>query len=142
MQRSEAGDVPAVLQVDLQQNTADEEREIIASVRRRSTWARLRRQHVAMASLIVIILFVLAAIFAPVLAPHDPNFQFDNGLSASGAPLGSSAQFPLGTDNLGRCILSRLLYGSRLSLGTTVVAAGLILMLNLLLVYRTLSGAP
>ena len=59
----------------------------------------------------VVIIFVLAAIFAPVLAPHDPLL-----VDVSIKLKNPSAAYPLGTDQLGRCILSRLLWGSRYSL--------------------------
>ena len=68
-------------------------------------------------------LIISAAIFAPLIAPHDPNFQFrGEGLTKSGDPLGPSAKFPLGTDKLGRDELSRLLYGARTSLTVGIVA--------------------
>jgi dipeptide transport system permease protein len=60
---------------------------------------------------------VVAALLAPWLAPHDPIAQFrDNMLTPPVWQAGGLAQFPLGTDELGRCILSRLLYGARISL--------------------------
>lgn len=59
----------------------------------------------------VVVLFALAAIFAPVLAPHDPLY-----VDVSIKLQGPSLAYPLGTDQLGRCILSRLLWGSRYSL--------------------------
>ena len=59
----------------------------------------------------VVIIFALAAIFAPVLAPHDPLL-----VDVSIKLKNPSAVYPLGTDQLGRCILSRLLWGSRYSL--------------------------
>lgn len=64
----------------------------------------------------------LVAVLAPYLAPHDPNTQFGDGISLIGAPLGHTAKFPLGTDFEGRDVLSRLLYGARLSL--TISLAG------------------
>ena len=61
--------------------------------------------------LIVVVIFALAAVFAPVLAPHDP-LLVDVTIKLNGPSLA----YPLGTDQLGRCILSRLLWGSRYSL--------------------------
>lgn len=61
----------------------------------------------------VVALFTAAAAAAPVLAPHDPE-----RVSASHRLEGPSARYPLGTDHLGRCVLSRLLHGARWSLGT------------------------
>ena len=67
--------------------------------------------------LLIIIGFALIGLIGPWLAPHDPA-AIDPAHSFA-AP---SWQHPLGTDNLGRCLLSRLLYGTSLSLGTAVVA--------------------
>lgn len=64
------------------------------------------------------------ALFAPWLAPHDPQEQ--DLLSTLLPPMwsaGGDAAYPLGTDTLGRCILSRLLYGARIALYVGVVAA-------------------
>jgi len=60
---------------------------------------------------------VAGAVFAPWLAPHDPVQQFRDQLLAPPVwQVGGFASFPLGTDELGRCILSRLLFGARVSL--------------------------
>jgi peptide/nickel transport system permease protein len=73
---------------------------------------------------LVLLLLAVAAIFAPLLAPHDPLAQ---DLLASYLPPFWSSQadalYPLGTDSLGRDILSRLLYGARIALIVAVVAA-------------------
>lgn len=69
-------------------------------------------------SLIVSIVFI--AVFAPFIAPHDP-FQVD--LTQKLQP--ASFNYPLGTDHLGRCILSRLIYGSRVSLFIALVVGTL-----------------
>lgn len=71
---------------------------------------QFRRSRHAVVSLFVLLLFFIAAIGAPVLAPHDP-IQFD--LINSLAPM--SLDHPLGTDELGRDMLSRMLYGSRIT---------------------------
>jgi peptide/nickel transport system permease protein len=65
----------------------------------------------AVAGLSLIALFLLAALFAPLLAPNEPD-QID--ILAKYLPPGGD--FPLGTDGLGRCVLSRLLYGARISM--------------------------
>lgn len=65
---------------------------------------------------------VLAAVLAPVIAPHPPNQQFSSGLRANGAPVGPSAMFLLGTDALGRDELSRLLWGLRKTLEISLTA--------------------
>ena len=71
----------------------------------------------------MVVLILVAAILAPVLAPHDPDQQFRReGLNAHGDPIGPSPGFPLGTDLLGRDELSRLLFGARSSLTVGIVA--------------------
>ena len=83
-------------------------------------WARLRRDRVAMVSLVVIGLIVLMAIAAPVAAMitgHPVNEQYRTiGLTPDGLPRGPSSEFWLGTDDLGRDILVRIAYGARISL--------------------------
>jgi peptide/nickel transport system permease protein len=84
-------------------------------VKSRSTFQiavrRLRKHKAAMVSLAVIILLILMAIFAPFLAPYDPNTQDLAGIYAPPGP-----QHVLGQDDLGRDLLSRIIYGSRVSL--------------------------
>jgi peptide/nickel transport system permease protein len=67
--------------------------------------------------LLVLILFVLIAIFAPWLAPHAPDLTLGMSWDLPGA------NALLGTDNLGRDLLSRLIWGTRVSLGVTALAA-------------------
>lgn len=65
----------------------------------------------------VLFLLILCAIFAPVLAPHDPEaVDLSLYLMPPAWMEGGSISYPLGTDSLGRCILSRIIYGSRISL--------------------------
>ncbi len=61
-------------------------------------------------------LAIVAAITAPVLAPHDPTEQAVRGKFAKPAIVGGNTDYVLGGDNLGRDIFSRILYGSRASL--------------------------
>jgi peptide/nickel transport system permease protein len=95
----------------------------------RGYWARVGRQvsrdPVTIACAAILILIVLAAIFAPYLAPADPNkTSMINRLKPFGY-----RNYLLGSDELGRDMLSRLLYGGRLSLlmGVTPVAAALLI---------------
>jgi dipeptide transport system permease protein len=71
----------------------------------------------ALIAFFVFVAVVLGAVLAPWLAPHDPVQQFRDHLLTPPMwqPTGL-AQFPLGTDELGRCLLSRLLHGARISL--------------------------
>ncbi len=76
----------------------------------------LARHKVSTAAALVVLAMIVAAVFAPWLAPHGPNIQFDNGLTNSGLPVPPGRVFPLGTDLMGRDLLSRMLYGARTSL--------------------------
>ncbi|CAA9242502.1 MAG: Dipeptide transport system permease protein DppC [uncultured Corynebacteriales bacterium] len=94
---------------------------------------RLRRNPVAILGAVLVLLFVLVAIFAPWLAPHDPQEQLLLGEVRPGFVPGPREGFPLGVDSLGRDELSRLLYGSRQSLLVGIVSTLLGLSLGLLL---------
>jgi peptide/nickel transport system permease protein len=85
---------------------------------------QLFRRPLALVGLIVIAVIVIAAIFAPFIAPFDPADQMFDGLTLEGAPLPPGGKFLLGTDLLGRDLFSRLLYGARTSLIVGVVANG------------------
>ena len=85
-------------------------------------WRRFRRDRLAVGALVTILLLVGVALAAPWLAPYDPAEQFFNGLTLEGAPLPPSARFWLGTDLLGRDLLSRLIFGARTSLMIGVAA--------------------
>lgn len=87
------------------------------------TWARLARDPAAWISGVLIAALVGVSLLAPLLAPHNPDTLFQNGLSAIGGPLPPNAQFPLGTDQFGRDELSRLLYGGRTALLISVSAS-------------------
>jgi peptide/nickel transport system permease protein len=88
--------------------------------RSESTWAvawrRLRRHRFAMISLAILAIFILVAIFAPYLAPYDPFRQPRGaGIRAQFFQPPSSVHW-LGTDDLGRDVFSRLIFGARISL--------------------------
>jgi peptide/nickel transport system permease protein len=84
----------------------------------------LLRRPLALFGLFVIAAIVVLAIAAPFVAPYDPTEQRFEGLTIEGAPLPPNKDFLLGTDLLGRDLLSRLLYGARTSLIIGVVANG------------------
>jgi peptide/nickel transport system permease protein len=92
----------------------------------RLAWERLRRDRAATVSFVVIVLIALVAIGAPLLAAlvgHGPNDQYrDIGLTPQGLPKPPSRTFLLGTDDLGRDLLVRIAYGSRISLLVGVVS--------------------
>jgi peptide/nickel transport system permease protein len=97
----------------------------------------LRRNRIGVIGAVILMLVAVTAIFAPVFAPHDPNDQdLENRLTCpaftscprygTNETLHGSTNHFLGTDNLGRDILSRLIYGARVSLivGITAVLLG------------------
>lgn len=93
-----------------------------AGIETRSRWADFRRiflsNRLAVFGLVIITLYVLMALFAPLLAPYDP--VRDQSLADRFA--GPSAEHLLGQDELGRDILSRIIYGARLSLTAGLAA--------------------
>lgn len=90
----------------------------------RSAWLRLRTDRVFLAGLIITVLFVLLAIFSPWIAPHDPAERLLIGeVSRQSNPVPPPQEgFPLGADDRGRDLLSRLLVGSRQTLIVGVLA--------------------
>lgn len=83
-------------------------------------------------ALIVIACVVFVAISAPWIAPFSPDDQPFDGLTLEGAPLQPNAHYWLGTDTLGRDLLSRLLYGARTSLLIGLVANGVAVAVGML----------
>ncbi|OQY34784.1 MAG: diguanylate cyclase [Spirochaetaceae bacterium 4572_59] len=92
-------------------------------------WHSLRQNKTAMAGLIIIVLFLLVGIFSPVLAPMDPLEQH--------IELRKSAPFTngyiLGTDDLGRDLLSRLIYGARISMIIGVISVSISLFFGVII---------
>ena len=82
-------------------------------------WLTFRGNAMAMAGLLILVVLLLMAAFAPVLAPHDPFVQ---DLAGRLQPPGAEGHL-LGTDSLGRDILSRLIYGSRITLYIVILVA-------------------
>jgi len=88
-------------------------------------WRRFRRNRTALAGLIVILILVFTAIFADFVAPEGPDDQ----------NLQRANQFPnmqnlMGTDNLGRCVFSRVIYGTRISLQVGFIAVSISMVLG------------
>lgn len=89
---------------------------------------RLVKDKLALLGLVVAVLVVLVGIFAPYIMPNDPTkVLLDQRLAPS------SVEYPLGTDHLGRCLLSRLIYGTRISLSTAAIALLLIMLISIML---------
>jgi dipeptide transport system permease protein len=91
-------------------------------------WYYFRENRGAVIGAVFLIVVILVAIFAPLLAPHDPDAQDTSALLAPPAWAGGSWTYPIGTDSIGRDMLSRLIFGSRYSLfiGVVVVAISLV----------------
>ncbi|MFN8664264.1 MAG: ABC transporter permease [Thermomicrobiales bacterium] len=98
-------------------------------------WDRYASDPLAVVGLAILVIVLLAAVFAPWVAPFDPNYQYEGLRRAAPGVEGHL----LGTDELGRDILSRLIWGGRLSLlvsvTPTVIAALIALVLGLLAGY-------
>jgi len=99
---------------------------------RAGIWRRLLKRRLAVIGLLIIAVTVAGAILAPWLTPYDPNEQLFDGLTLEGAPLPPDAGFWLGTDLLGRDLLTRILYGARTSLVIGIVANGAALVIGTL----------
>jgi peptide/nickel transport system permease protein len=94
--------------------------------RRTRVLRRLRRNPLAVASLVVLVIAVLAAVLAPWLAPYGPaETDFSNTLAPPGTP-----GHVLGTDDLGRDVLSRIMYGARASLEVGVLAVAVAMLVG------------
>jgi peptide/nickel transport system permease protein len=85
-------------------------------------WRRFRRNHIGMAGAVIVVGCILVAALAPYIAPHPPD-----QVQARLRLLAPSERFLLGTDEFGRDLLSRLIFGSRISLQVGVISVGLAL---------------
>ncbi len=94
----------------MKQNKVDNERYL------QTVWRRFRRHKLAMISLTVLTIIILTALFAPIIAPYDPDQLVG---TFSGKP---NSKNWLGTDQIGRDVFSRLLYATRISLLVGVLA--------------------
>jgi len=102
---------------------ADADRAAVRSEgRARRFWRAFARNRGAIFGLLILVFWIVVAVFAPQLAPRDP---YELGMAGR---VGPSWDYPLGTDRLGRDILSRIMYGARISLvmGVVAVAIGLV----------------
>ncbi|NQW22507.1 MAG: ABC transporter permease [SAR202 cluster bacterium] len=100
---------------------SDAEPKLLSIKNIASTAGKILRARLPWAPIIIMAVVVICAIFAPLLAPHDPT-DIDIGVRKL-AP-GENWSYPLGTDRLGRDMLSRLIYGARTSAFISLVALG------------------
>jgi dipeptide transport system permease protein len=100
----------------------------------RAFWSSFRENRGAVAGLMVVLFIVALALLADVVAPHSPTEQFRDAVRA--APMwaeGGSSRFVLGTDSLGRDMLSRLIHGARISLFIGLAVMGVSFIIGVLL---------
>jgi peptide/nickel transport system permease protein len=95
-------------------------------MRQREFWVRLKRNRMAMIGLGLVLGLFMVSIFAPWLAPYDPN-----SINLKEVLMPPSPAHYLGTDTLGRDVLSRIIFGSRVSLKVGFVAVGLATLIGL-----------
>jgi peptide/nickel transport system permease protein len=100
-------------------------------------WRRFRRDRVAMAAMVFVVLAVLVAIFAPLIvkvtgAP-DPNVQNPDLLDDFGSPSGPTAENWLGVDQRGRDVFSRVVYGARISLEVAFISTAIIVVVGVVM---------
>ncbi|MEM6430405.1 MAG: ABC transporter permease [Deinococcota bacterium] len=93
--------------------------------RENRAWRQLRRNPRTIFGIVVIVIIVLAAVFAPFVSPYEPNSQ--NLRSRLEAP---SATHLLGTDEFGRDVLSRIIFGGRVSLQVGFISVGIALVIG------------
>lgn len=100
-------------------------------------WRHFWHDPGAIAGVVIVGLLVLMALLAPALAPHAPDEVFDDGLTLQGLPVPStlpaSPRFIMGADPSGRDLLSRIIYGARVSLTVGVLANVLVVGLGVLI---------
>ena len=117
---------------DKQGSATSEELELWGMGQARSQWNRFvygfSQHKLGVAGFFLMVIFVLVAIFAPVLSPHDPN---EVNLQLMNKP--PTKEHLLGTDGVGRDMLSRLIIGSRVSLTVGVVAVGIYCVLGIII---------
>jgi len=95
---------------------------------KREFWPRFRRNRLALSGLILVLSLFLISLLAPWLAPYDPNF-----IDIKSILMPPSSLHLMGTDSLGRDVLSRIIYGSQISLKVGFVAVGLATIIGVLL---------
>ncbi len=127
-------------QISLPTAVVDEPTAAIGTVYRSPSaqaWRQFWRDPGAIAGAVIVGLLLLMALLAPLLAPYDPDQVFDDGLTLQGLPVPStlpaSARFVLGSDPSGRDLLSRIIYGARVSLTVGVLANALVVAIGVLI---------
>lgn len=106
--------------------------DVLRNPKRRTEWSQAWRRfsanRMALVGLGIILVLILVAIFAPVLAPYDPVVDIFRGMRG----VAPSLEHPFGFDHLGRDLLSRVIYGSRVALLVGLVATGIAVFMGII----------
>ena len=97
----------------------DEDNEVVVGNQLRRMWYSFCTRKVAVLGLVIVLIYIIVAIFAPLLAPYDPVKQDLANMLQTPGP-----KHLLGTDEMGRDILSRIIYGARISMKVGFYAVG------------------
>lgn len=113
--------------------TTEANAQLISETARRSEWSqawrRFRANRIAVGGLVVILLLALMAIFAPFISPYDPIDEIFRGMRG-GSP---TLAHPFGYDHLGRDLLSRVIFGTRVALLVGLLATGIAVTLGVVI---------
>ena len=90
------------------------------AARRTGILTAIMRQRLAMTGAVIVVFFAALALFGPIVAPHGPTEQFSADRLQS-----PNWEYPFGTDEFGRDILSRILYGARISFQVGIIVVGI-----------------
>ena len=105
--------------------TTADNTQLISETARRSEWSqawrRFRANRIAVGGLVVILILVILAIFAPLFSPYDPINDVFRGMRG----VGPTSAHPFGYDHLGRDLLSRVIFGTRVALLVGLIATGI-----------------
>jgi peptide/nickel transport system permease protein len=108
-------------------------------------WRRLVRNPVGMTGAALVVLTVGMGVFAPWIAPYSPYRQFPNGINALGVPVAPQWRIPgffLGTDTLGRDLLSRIIWGAQVSMEVGIFATAIAVGIGVLLGLWAATSGP
>lgn len=102
-------------------------------------WRRLKRNRTFLIAAGILVFFLFVAIAAPLLTPYEYSQQFrKDGLTAKGSPVPPNAMFWFGTDQLGRDLFTRILFGARIALIVGVTVAVVTVMIGV--IYGSIAG--
>jgi len=122
------GGVGPASELEAHENVADVTDIGEARPLRKDIWKRFKRNKLAMVGLVLLVILVLTAIFAPLIAPYSITQRFSGEYRQP-----PSADHWFGTDTIGRDVFSRVVYGARVSLRIGIIATAILLVIGLIL---------